>query len=236
MLGGDCVKPRIAFELDNTLGEVLVHHLSNNVIGLSMRPGCIDLLSRAQSQYTLCLWTTSSRWYLDAAMSFGLKPFFEETYAGDEIVCDWKDVRRLGLIYLIDDSVWHRDHAAKEGLDTTPYIVVPAYRSLEDQNDPHLWVRVVDNTLFGSKARTNTHDDDPYYCVALVFALFICDRCRSELIGDDPSGESYRPGDEWFHRLGEYARHLRWHAETVTNSAGTHNWRVLCPTCNRKSR
>lgn len=98
------MKPRIAIDLDYTLGEVLVHPLSNSLVGMALRPGCKELLTDLRLRYTLCLWTISSRWYLDATLDFGLRPFFDETYAGDEVVCDWKDVQRINVKYLIDDS------------------------------------------------------------------------------------------------------------------------------------
>jgi hypothetical protein len=141
------VKPRVAFDLDYTLGEVIVHPLSNAVVGLSLRPGCRELLAQLRPHYTMCLWTISSRWYLDAALALGLRPFFDETYAGDEIVCDWKDLRRIDVQYLIDDSVWHRDHAGKAGLAVAGYIVVPAYNSEEDRSDPLRWVHIVNEAL-----------------------------------------------------------------------------------------
>jgi hypothetical protein len=148
MRGGSALmKPRIAFDLDFTLGEVLVHPLANSVIGFSMRTGCAALLTELRTNCTLCLWTISSRWYLDAVLARGLKPFFDETYAGDEIVCDWKDVRRIDVAYLIDDSVWHRDHAANEGLDPARYIVVPPCGADEDRADPLLWVRLIEAAL-----------------------------------------------------------------------------------------
>jgi hypothetical protein len=75
------------------------------------------------------------------------------------------------------------------------------------------------------------HDDDPYCCVSLVFTVFMCDRCSNELIGDDVTGESYGPGDEWYHRFGEYARRGGWYAETITVANGSQEWRVLCPAC-----
>jgi hypothetical protein len=75
------------------------------------------------------------------------------------------------------------------------------------------------------------HDDDPYYCVALVFTVFMCSRCSECLIGDDQTGESYGPGDDWYHRFGEFARRAGWHAETVTLPNCAQDWLVLCPAC-----
>ncbi|VTR99427.1 unnamed protein product [Tuwongella immobilis] len=80
------------------------------------------------------------------------------------------------------------------------------------------------------------HLDDPYYCVALVFTLFMCDRCREYLLGDAQSGESYGPGDDWYHRFGEFARRAGWHAETVSVPNDSTKWLVLCPTCAAKPR
>ena len=80
------------------------------------------------------------------------------------------------------------------------------------------------------------HDDDPYYCVAILFTVFQCDRCRECLIGDDYSGESYGPGDDWYHRFGEFARRAGWHAATVPSSHGSQDWFVLCPACAVKRR
>jgi hypothetical protein len=95
----------------------------------------------------VCLWTISSRWYLNAALSFGLTGYFDETHAGDEIRGDWKDIRRLNVEYLIDDSDYHRNHAQREGLETDRYIVIPSYGGPQDEGDPVLWLRLIEERL-----------------------------------------------------------------------------------------
>jgi hypothetical protein len=141
------MKPRIAIDLDLTLGEVILHDLLNEVLAFRVRPGCLELLERLRTRYTVCLWTMSSRWYLRAVLLRGLAPYFDETYAGDEIRMDWKDIRRINVEYLIDDSEWHRNFAVKDGLDAARYILVPPFGSREDDEDPTRWVRLVEEAL-----------------------------------------------------------------------------------------
>jgi hypothetical protein len=74
------------------------------------------------------------------------------------------------------------------------------------------------------------HQQDPHWNVAVVFACFMCDECGDALVGENQSGESYGPGDDWYHRFGKYARRLGWHAETLDLDR-VDSWRVLCPSC-----
>ena len=106
---------RIAFDLDETLGVPQI--ADNRIVGFHLRPGCAELLDRMQPGFVLCLWTVSQRRYLDQILSFGLGEYFKETYSWDERPCIWKDVRKLQVEYLIDDSAEHQEAARKHGLE-----------------------------------------------------------------------------------------------------------------------
>ena len=105
---------RIAFDLDETLGVPLID--GDAIAGFQLRPGCLELLGRLRPRFTLCLWSVSSRRYLDKALAFGLSGWFAETYSWDELPAAWKDVRRIKADLLIDDSPHHREAAARHGL------------------------------------------------------------------------------------------------------------------------
>ncbi len=134
------MKARIAFDLDETLGITLTD--SNSVIGFHIRDGCTELLERLKTRYHLVLWTVSTRIYLNKVLCFGLADYFQETWSWDEISGKWKDIRRINVKFLIDDSEYHREAAKKYGLESN-YIIIPAYGSKEDQKDSLLWARQV---------------------------------------------------------------------------------------------
>jgi hypothetical protein len=132
---------RIAFDLDETLGVPLIE--GNTIVGFQCRPGCVELLSRLQSRFVLCVWSVSNRRYLDRCLSFGLNRWFAETYSWDDLPGSWKDVRRIGADLLVDDSPHHREAAQKHGL-ADRYVVVPIYGGPEDVADPLAWIRLVE--------------------------------------------------------------------------------------------
>jgi hypothetical protein len=140
---------RIAFDLDETLGVPLIE--GNAIVGFQARPGCLELLGRLRPRFTLCLWSVSSRRYLDKVLGFGLSEWFAETYSWDELPAAWKDVRRIRADLLVDDSPHHREAAARNGLEDH-YVVVPVYGGPEDTADPHAWVRLVEQAV-GLEAR-----------------------------------------------------------------------------------
>jgi hypothetical protein len=144
--------PRIAFDLDETLGVPLI--AGSSIIGWQLRPGCADLLNRLQADFSLLLWSVSPRRYLDKALSFGLRRWFSESYSWDELPVRWKDVRQVRADFLVDDSPYHREIAERFGLGAA-YIVVPAYGSPEDSADPLGWVRLVESALSQEAARTS---------------------------------------------------------------------------------
>jgi hypothetical protein len=131
---------RIAFDLDETLCVPLI--VGGSIVGFQLRTGCLELLERLRPHFTLCLWSVSSRRYLDRVLSFGLSGWFAETYSWDEQPGSWKDVRRIGVDFLVDDSPHHREAAERHGL-AAHYVVVPVYGSPEDVADPLEWVRLV---------------------------------------------------------------------------------------------
>ena len=135
---------RIAFDLDETLGVPLIE--GNSIVGFQIRPGCLELLGRLEVRFRLCLWSVSGRRYLDKCLSFGLSRWFAETYSWDDLPVSWKDVRRIGVDCLIDDSPHHREAAAKHGL-ADHYVVVPVYGGPEDAADPLRWVRLVEQAV-----------------------------------------------------------------------------------------
>jgi hypothetical protein len=80
---------------------------------------------------------------VDQVLAFGLGRWFAETYSWDELPCRWKDVRRIGAAFLVDDSPHHRQLAAAHRLERA-YVVVPAYGSPEDLADPLRWVALIE--------------------------------------------------------------------------------------------
>jgi len=138
------MKKRVAFDLDETLGIPVIE--GNKIVGFSERKGMKELLEKLAKRYELVIWTVSKRTYLDKILKCGLGKYFGKTYSWDEISCNWKDIRRIKADYLIDDSPHHKTEASKFGLENF-YIIVPAYGSIEDQNDPLLWVRLIQQIL-----------------------------------------------------------------------------------------
>jgi phosphoglycolate phosphatase-like HAD superfamily hydrolase len=136
--------PRIAFDLDETLGVPLIDVTA--FVGWQLRPGAAELLTRLRTQADLCIWSVSSRRYVDKAMAFGLDRWFSESYSWDELPCSWKDVRRIKADLLIDDSPHHLE-AARAFNFANAYVVVPAYGSSEDTVDPLGWVQIIDAAI-----------------------------------------------------------------------------------------
>lgn len=143
-------KSKIAIDLDDTLGRAFIHELNNEVLGFQIRPYGIDLLELLQPKYDICIWTISSRWYLDKVLKYGLGKHFTETYSSDELPGAWKDIRTINATYLIDDNPYHQESAKSNGLSGDHYIIVPAYGSPEDEADPELWARMVKQVLLPS--------------------------------------------------------------------------------------
>jgi hypothetical protein len=135
--------------LDETLGVPVIE--GSSIVGWQIRPGCSDLLTRLQQSFGLCLWSVSSRRYVDKALSFGLSRWFSEIYTWDELPVQWKDIRRIGADFLVDDSPHHAQEGARHGI-VSGYIVVPGYGSPEDVVDPAAWVRLVEQAVLEVQA------------------------------------------------------------------------------------
>ena len=135
---------RIAFDLDETLGVPVIDGAT--MVGWQIRPGCPELLTSLRQRFALCLWSVSSRRYVDKALSFGLCDWFAESYSWDEVPARWKDVRQIKADFLVDDSPQHREASRAFGLESA-YIVVPQYGSPEDSADPLAWVRLVESAV-----------------------------------------------------------------------------------------
>ena len=138
------MKPRIAIDLDETLGATVTD--STSIVGFRIRDGCIELIEQLELKYHLVLWTVARRSYLDKVLAFGLKTYFSETYSWDEIENSWKDIRQINVEYLIDDDEYHQEIAKRYGLESH-YIIVPAYGSPEDEEEPLGWVRQVEEKM-----------------------------------------------------------------------------------------
>jgi hypothetical protein len=132
---------RIAFDLDETLGVPLIHGIQ--IVGWKLRRGCPELLEHLRVRHEVCLWSVSSRPYVEKALSYGLKRWFSEVYTWDEFPVEWKDIRRVGADFLVDDSVHHQQAAERHGIAAATYIVIPAYGSPQDLKDPNEWARLV---------------------------------------------------------------------------------------------
>ncbi len=142
--------PKIAFDLDETLGVPLIE--GSTIVGWQLRAGSAGLLDRLKTGYSLCLWSVSDRRYVAKALSFGLSRWFREVYTWDEIPAQWKDVRRIAADYLVDDSPHHREQATAHGISSA-YIVVPAYGSPEDVVNPLGWAQLVEETVAAASKR-----------------------------------------------------------------------------------
>ncbi len=138
------MKPRIAIDLDETLGATVTD--STSIVGFRIRDGCIELIEQLELKYHLVLWTVARRSYPDKVLAFGLKKYFSETYSWDEIENSWKDIRQINVEYLIDDDEYHQEIAKRYGLESH-YIIVPAYGSPEDEEEPLGWVRQVEEKM-----------------------------------------------------------------------------------------
>lgn len=145
------MKLRVAFDLDETLGVPVIQN--NEITGFQARTGCVELLEKLSCEFTLCLWSVSNRGYVEKVLAFGLKQFFKEIYSWDEVPWTWKDVRKLNMDYLIDDSPSYWEEAKKHGIENR-YIVVSAYGSPDDMKDPLMWVRTVEEVLLKDFTRT----------------------------------------------------------------------------------
>jgi hypothetical protein len=149
---------RIAFDLDETLGVPVIDGAT--MVDWQMRPGCLELLGRLHTRFALCLWSVSSRRYVDKALSFGLGEWFVESYSWDELPVPWKDVRQIRVDFLVDDSPHHRESARALGLESA-YIVVPQYGSPEESADPLAWVCLVESAIrINDKAAENIRESD----------------------------------------------------------------------------
>jgi hypothetical protein len=135
---------RIAFDLDETLGVPIIE--DSTIVGWQLRPGAAELLQRLHSEFVLCLWSVSSRRYVDKAMRSGLDRWFSESYSWDELPGPWKDVRRIKADLLVDDSPHHLETAREHGLANS-YLVVPAYGSPADAADPFAWIQLVEASV-----------------------------------------------------------------------------------------
>jgi len=138
------MKPRIAIDLDETLGATVTN--STSIIGFRLRDGCLPLLKQLELKYHLVLWTVASRSYLNKVLAYGLKDIFQETYSWDDIAKSWKDIREIQVEFLIDDEQYFMEIAKKHGLESH-YIIVPAYGSQEDQEAPLKWVQQIEEKL-----------------------------------------------------------------------------------------
>jgi hypothetical protein len=137
-------KQRIAIDLDDTLGSPMVGERS--VVGFSLRPGAQELLQRLSQRYHLVLWSVGNRSYVNKTLSSGLNKFFHESVSWDDHNEPWKDIRKLRVTHLIEANDHHAAIAKKYGVDTG-YIIVPAFGSEEDDEDPYAWKNVVEEIL-----------------------------------------------------------------------------------------
>ncbi|MBL8794016.1 MAG: hypothetical protein JNM56_08925 [Planctomycetia bacterium] len=142
------ILPRIAFDLDETLGVPVIDGVK--IAGWQLRQGCSELLARLEPHFALCLWTVSSRRYVEKVLGYGLGQWFREVWTWDELPVQWKDIRRIGANFLVDDSPHHREAARCHELADS-YIVVPSYGSPEDVADPTGWVRLVESAVYGTR-------------------------------------------------------------------------------------
>ena len=134
------MKQRIAFDLDETLGTAMTD--GKQLLRFHLRHGCCDLLRCLQQKYQMILWTASNRSYLTKVLQTTLlAKFFAQTYAWEDMPQRWKDIRLLDIDYLVDDSKHHQQSAPQELQHR--YIVVPAYGSICDTENPQLWIQII---------------------------------------------------------------------------------------------
>lgn len=138
-------RKRIAFDLDETLGVPVID--GSEIVGFRFREGGVELLQKLGKDFDLILWTVSSRSYVEKILAFGLKKYFSEIYCWEDISTSWKDVRRIRADFLIDDSPHHFEAAVKSGISER-YIVIEAFGSVKDFENPLYWIEQIEEVLF----------------------------------------------------------------------------------------
>lgn len=131
---------RIAFDLDECPGVPIITEKGKS--GFQFRKGALELLESLKQNHDLILWSVSKCVYVNKVLSYGLNIYFSESYSWDDIPSIWKDIRKINLDFLIDDSPHHKVEAKNHNLEQH-YIIVPAYRSKKDEDEPHLWIEVI---------------------------------------------------------------------------------------------
>ncbi|MGE0432268.1 MAG: NIF family HAD-type phosphatase [Planctomycetota bacterium] len=136
---------RIAIDLDDTLGTAVVDAF--DVIGFTLRPGCIELLADLAQHYELVLFTAAPRRYVEKVFAFtGLGEWFAEQVTADEWPYGLKDPRFARAEFLVDDLDDHRRFGIEQGIGSQ-YIIIPAFGSPDDEREPDRWSRIVRDLL-----------------------------------------------------------------------------------------
>ena len=139
------MRTRIAIDLDDTLGMAVVNDRS--LIDFTLRPGARELLADLAEHFELVLFTAAPRHYVEKVFAFtGIDRWFADSVTADEWTDLYKDPRFVNAEFLVDDLEEHRDYGARRGIGSK-YIIVPAFRSDDDDREPDRWHRLVRDQL-----------------------------------------------------------------------------------------
>jgi phosphoglycolate phosphatase-like HAD superfamily hydrolase len=134
------MKRVVAFDLDETMMTPVISE-AGAIVGVNVRAGLVELLDRLSEDFILYVWSSGERHYVLRMLELaGLSQVFERVIAWDDYRSDFKDIRRFGVDFLVDDND-DLLHIAQEHHGTAGYVIVPAMYSAE--NDEVNWCDLV---------------------------------------------------------------------------------------------
>lgn len=163
---------RIAFDLDETLATPIIGE-DGAVASFQWRGGAHALLEELSRDHELVLWSVSPRVYVNKALEAGLSAYMSASYSWDEVPCSFKDIRKIGADWLVDDSAEYKQQAEASGIGGR-YIQVPAIGSPEDRIEPSAWLFLVRQALglpLGKELQARFADPHAVLCRLMGFAF-----------------------------------------------------------------
>lgn len=134
----------IAFDLDETMMTPIID-ARGEIKGANVRSGLASLLTTLSASYTLHVWSSGDRRYVEKMLRLArLTSYFERVIAWEDYAAEFKDVRRFGIDYLIDDNEALIDTARQLGIEDR-YIIVPQLWADDDQGSR--WIELIMSCL-----------------------------------------------------------------------------------------
>jgi hypothetical protein len=125
------VKQVVAFDLDETMMTPVISE-AGAIVGVNVRAGLVELLDRLSEDFILYVWSSGERHYVLRMLELaGLSQVFERVIAWGDYRSEFKDIRRFGVDFLVDDND-DLLRIAQEHHGTAGYIIVPAMYSADD--------------------------------------------------------------------------------------------------------